>query len=73
MSATKHFIEGDWREGAGPTMQDINPTTGKPITDMAIATEQEVDAAVRSARRRTSARSANPATAMPAPDAASQS
>ena len=46
MSATKHFIEGDWRESAGPTMQDINPTTGKPIADMATTIRQPNGSAV---------------------------
>ncbi len=51
MSArTKHFIGGDWREGAGSTMTDINPSTGKTLAEFPVGTADEVDAAVRSAR-----------------------
>ena len=51
MSATtKHFIGGDWRAGAGPTMTDLNPSTGKTLAEFPIGTADEVDAAVRSAR-----------------------
>jgi acyl-CoA reductase-like NAD-dependent aldehyde dehydrogenase len=49
-ATTRHFIAGEWREGAGPTMPDLNPTTGKAIAELAIGTREEVDAAVRSAR-----------------------
>ncbi|MBI4728832.1 MAG: aldehyde dehydrogenase family protein [Acidobacteria bacterium] len=48
--ATKHFIGGDWRAGAGPTFTVLNPSTGAPIAEMAIGTPEEVDEAVRAAR-----------------------
>ena len=47
---TKHFIDGDWREGAGASLTNLNPTTGKPIADFPVGTAEEVDAAVRAAR-----------------------
>ena len=51
MSATtKHFIAGDWREGAGSSMTDVNPSTGKPLAEFPVGTAEEVDAAVRAAR-----------------------
>jgi acyl-CoA reductase-like NAD-dependent aldehyde dehydrogenase len=50
MTTTKHFIAGDWRAGAGPTMTDLNPSTGKTLAEFPIGTAEEVDAAVRAAR-----------------------
>ena len=51
MSATtKHFIGGEWRTGDGPTMTDLNPTTGKPLGEFSIGTAEEVDLAVKAAR-----------------------
>ncbi|MEX2555285.1 MAG: aldehyde dehydrogenase [Actinomycetota bacterium] len=50
MTTTKHFIAGDWRAGAGPTMTDLNPSTGKAVAEFPIGTAEEVDAAVRAAR-----------------------
>ena len=50
MSTTKHFIAGDWRAGAGPTMPDLNPSTGKTLAEFPIGTAEEVDDAVRAAR-----------------------
>jgi aldehyde dehydrogenase (NAD+) len=49
-AVTKHFIDGDWREGAGASLTNLNPTTGKPIADFPVGTAEEVDAAVRAAR-----------------------
>ncbi|MGH2783919.1 MAG: aldehyde dehydrogenase family protein [Actinomycetota bacterium] len=46
----KHFIGGDWRDGAGSSMTDINPSTGKALADFPVGTAEEVDAAVRAAR-----------------------
>ena len=48
---TQHFIGGEWREGTGPTIADLNPTTGRPIADVPIGTADEVNQAVASARR----------------------
>ena len=51
MSATtKHFIAGEWRAGDGPTMTDLNPTTGKPLAEFPVGTAEEVDLAVTAAR-----------------------
>ncbi len=47
---TKHFIAGDWRAGAGQTMTDLNPSTGKALAEFPVATADEVDVAVRAAR-----------------------
>ena len=47
---TKHFIAGEWRDGAGDAMSDINPSTGKSITEFPVGTAEEVDAAIRAAR-----------------------
>jgi aldehyde dehydrogenase (NAD+) len=50
VATTKHFIAGEWREGAGSSMVDLNPSTGKQITEFPVGTAEEVDAAVRAAR-----------------------
>ena len=50
-SATQHFIGGEWREGAGESLPDVNPATGQPLGDVAIGTAEEVDAAVAAARK----------------------
>jgi aldehyde dehydrogenase (NAD+) len=47
----RHFIGGEFREGAGSTTPDINPTTAKPIGEIPIATSGEVDEAVTAARK----------------------
>jgi acyl-CoA reductase-like NAD-dependent aldehyde dehydrogenase len=49
-ATTKHFIAGEWREGEGAAMADLNPSTGKQITEFPVGTAAEVDAAVRAAR-----------------------
>ena len=46
------FIDGAWR--ANPNAERfevINPATGKPLASVAVATQDDVDAAVASARR----------------------
>ena len=50
MGATKHFIAGEWRDGDGATMTDVNPSTGKALAEFPIGTANEVDTAVRAAR-----------------------
>jgi acyl-CoA reductase-like NAD-dependent aldehyde dehydrogenase len=50
MTVTEHFIAGEWRAGDGATVTDVNPSTGKPIAEVAVATAEEVDAAVSAAR-----------------------
>lgn len=47
---TQHFIAGDWRPGAGPSVPDLNPATGKQIAEFPVGTPEEVDAAVGAAR-----------------------
>ncbi len=48
----KLFINGEWREPlSGESFQSINPATGEPITDIALAGDEDVDQAVRAARQ----------------------
>ena len=49
-TTTKHFVAGEWRAGAGASMTDVNPTSGKPLAEFPIGTAEEVDGAVRAAR-----------------------
>jgi acyl-CoA reductase-like NAD-dependent aldehyde dehydrogenase len=51
MEPIRHFIDGEWRDGTGPTIPDINPTTGKPSAEIPIGTREEVAEAVTAARR----------------------
>ena len=44
-----HWIDGVAVEGAGPLAPVFNPTLGEHVTDVALATVDEVDRAVRSA------------------------
>jgi acyl-CoA reductase-like NAD-dependent aldehyde dehydrogenase len=46
----QHFIAGEFREGAGETMPDLNPATGVTVADVPIGSQQEVDEAVAAAR-----------------------
>jgi aldehyde dehydrogenase (NAD+) len=50
MTATQHFIAGDWLTGDGETIPDLSPTNGRRVADVTIGTRADVDAAVRSAR-----------------------
>jgi acyl-CoA reductase-like NAD-dependent aldehyde dehydrogenase len=45
-----HFVGGEWREAAGPAFAVDNPASGEPITEIAGASEADVDAAVSAAR-----------------------
>ncbi|MDQ3222118.1 MAG: aldehyde dehydrogenase family protein, partial [Gemmatimonadota bacterium] len=45
------FIGGVWSKAEGDGFDTLNPATGKPIARLAQATEDEVDRAVRAARR----------------------
>lgn len=50
MSATL-LIDGSWQSGKdGAVMQVINPAYGTPFAEIAVATPEDVDAAVQSAR-----------------------
>ncbi|TXK17330.1 aldehyde dehydrogenase family protein [Homoserinibacter sp. GY 40078] len=44
------FIDGEFREGSGGAFTTISPATEKPIAEIAIASEADVDAAVQAAR-----------------------
>jgi aldehyde dehydrogenase (NAD+) len=44
------FIGGTWVPGEGETFETLNPATGKPIAQLAQATPDEIDRAVRAAR-----------------------
>ncbi|HEX7008750.1 MAG TPA: aldehyde dehydrogenase family protein [Phycisphaeraceae bacterium] len=49
---TRMLIDGRWRDSAsGRTFATINPATEEKIADVAYGTEQDVDAAVRAARK----------------------
>ncbi len=45
------FIGGTWVPGEGETFQTLNPATGKPLAQLAQATPDEIDRAVRAARK----------------------
>lgn len=50
-SATGLYIDGRWRDASdGGTFTTVNPTTGRPLSDIAAGTATDVDAAVRAAR-----------------------
>ena len=49
--ATQHFIAGEWVEGAGESIPNLNPATGQSLGDIAVGTVEEVDAAVAAARK----------------------
>ncbi|MEU0468998.1 phenylacetaldehyde dehydrogenase StyD [Amycolatopsis sp. NPDC006131] len=44
------FLAGQWRDGTGGTFADLNPATEEKLVDVAAASAQDVDAAVRAAR-----------------------
>ncbi|WP_431927855.1 phenylacetaldehyde dehydrogenase StyD [Amycolatopsis tucumanensis] len=44
------FLAGQWRDGTGGTFADLNPATEEKLTDVAAASAQDVDAAVKAAR-----------------------
>jgi succinylglutamic semialdehyde dehydrogenase len=48
---TSHLISDQWREGTGPAFTTVNPATGHTLATFRAATADEVDAAVRAARR----------------------
>jgi len=49
------FIGGEFVDGHGGSFATVSPSTEKTITQVATATEADVDAAVRSARKAFSA------------------
>ncbi len=46
----KLFINGEWRDGRGPTIASIDPSTGKKVFEAAAATRDDVTAAINAAR-----------------------
>ncbi len=44
------LVGGEWVEGSGPTLDVLNPATGDTIAQVASASEQDVDIAVRAAQ-----------------------
>ncbi|MEX2459553.1 MAG: aldehyde dehydrogenase family protein [Actinomycetota bacterium] len=50
-TVTQHFIGGEWRPGDGPTLDDLNPATGRALASVPTGTAEEVDAAVAAARK----------------------
>ncbi len=59
---TSHFIDGQWQEGdSQATIDVINPANGKLVTTTAAANNQDIDAAVKAAKRAFPAWSQSPA------------
>lgn len=48
---TQLFIDGDWRDGSAGTFDVLNPSTGEPITAVARAGTDDLDAALAAASR----------------------
>src|SRR5690348_11611337 len=46
----KLLINGEWREGSGKSFDTINPATGEVLTQVASASKDDVDAAIKAAR-----------------------
>src|SRR5437763_11344617 len=51
ISPGKLLINGQWVEGSGRAFDTINPATGEVLTQVAEATEKDIDQAVASARK----------------------
>src|SRR2546430_16994046 len=51
METVQHFLAGEFRDGAGERITDLNPTTGQPLAEVPVGTADEVDQAVSAARR----------------------
>ena len=51
ISTGKLLINGQWVEGSGKAFDSINPATGEVLTQVAEATERDVDLAVAAARK----------------------
>ena len=45
------FIDGGWEPGGGERFETLNPATAKPLAELAQATDNEVDKAVRAASK----------------------
>ena len=46
----KNYINGEWTESKGPISENVNPATGKVISQVANSTKDEVDAAIKAAK-----------------------
>ncbi|MEK7264946.1 MAG: succinylglutamate-semialdehyde dehydrogenase [Pseudomonadota bacterium] len=46
----KLFINGEWRDGRGPVIRSVDPSTGEQIFEAASATREEVASAISAAR-----------------------
>jgi len=51
VAPVEHFIDGAYVEGSGERFDTLNPATNAPITTVASGTAEDVDRAVRAARR----------------------
>jgi acyl-CoA reductase-like NAD-dependent aldehyde dehydrogenase len=51
ISSGKLLINGQWVEGSGKSFDTLNPATGEVLTQIAEATEKDVDQAVAAARK----------------------
>ncbi|WP_299952328.1 aldehyde dehydrogenase family protein [uncultured Modestobacter sp.] len=45
------FIDGEFTDGTGPALKTVNPATEEVLSEVAVGTEEDVDRAVRAARR----------------------
>ena len=45
------FIDGEFVDGTGTSMKSINPATEEVLAEVAVASEADVDRAVKAARR----------------------
>jgi succinylglutamic semialdehyde dehydrogenase len=48
---TQHYIDGEWRHGSGPVFASVDPGTGDEVWRGESASADDVDRAVRAARR----------------------
>ena len=51
ISSGKLLINGQWVEGSGKAFDTMNPATGEVLTQVAEASEKDVDQAVAAARK----------------------
>src|SRR5260370_13803759 len=51
VSPGKLLINGQWVEGSGRAFDTVNPATGEVLTQIAAATREDVDRAVKAARK----------------------
>jgi len=51
VAPVEHFIDGAYTPGAGERFETLNPATNRAITTVAAGTAEDIDRAVRAARR----------------------